>query len=124
MKLGDKVAVSKILVKSHEYLPDNPDLMSPEQRQKFEEGDPIWVHKRVIKKFENLKEGIVVGKRRISVANLLDWQEGDFYLGEWAPDGKFHSIETTFETVYLVACNLNGLYYVRPEDSEKIEEVH
>ncbi|OLS39110.1 hypothetical protein [Bacillus sp. MRMR6] len=121
MKLGDKVTTFKILVKSNEYLPDNPDLMTPEQKQKWEDGDPIWVKKRVIKKFEKAKEGIVVGKRKISVANLLDWVEGDFYLGEYAPDGRYRSIETTFENVYLVACNLKGLYYVRPEDVEGSE---
>jgi hypothetical protein len=118
LKLGDKVKVSKVLVKSHEYLPDNPDLMTSEQKEKFEDGDPIWVQKRVIKEFEKVKTGIIVGKRRISLSNLLDWVEGDYYMGDYSDIGKFQSIETTFETVYLVACDMKGLYYVRLGDLE------
>jgi hypothetical protein len=120
MRLGDKVKFTKVLVKSHEHMPDNPDLMTPEQKQKWEESDPVLVQKRVIKELEKAKEGIVVGKRRISVDNLLDWVEGDFYLGDYAPDGRYHSIETTFETVYLVACNLKGFQYVRLEDLREV----
>jgi hypothetical protein len=120
MKLGDKVKVFKVLAKSHEHMPDNPDLMTPEQKQKWEDGDPVLVQKRMVKELENPKQGIIAGKRRISVANLLDWVEGDFHLGEYAPDGRYHSIDTTFETVYLVACNMKGLYYVRPEDLQEV----
>lgn len=120
MKLGDKVIVTKVLVKSHEYMPDNPDLMTPEQKQKWEDCDPVLVQKRVIRELEKHKEGIIVGKRRISIANLLDWVEGDYYLGDYVPDGKYQSIETTFETVYLVACNMKGFYYVRPEDLQAV----
>jgi hypothetical protein len=119
--LGDKVKLSKVLVKSHDHLPDNPDLMTPEQKDKWEDGDPIWVQKRIIKGFESAREGIIVGKRRISVSNLLDWVEGDFYMGVYSDVGKFQSIETTFETVYLVACDMKGLNYVRPGDLEVLK---
>lgn len=59
--------------------------------------------------------GILCGKRRIST-------NSDFtiYQNEWG-DEKL-DVKHNYETIYLVACNLNGFKKVLPQDIELVEE--
>lgn len=68
------------------------------------------------KECNEYKNGIVVGKRKIGIETILEEAldiDGD-------PVDRFCWRETIYDTVFLVACDLKGLYRVREIDLEEI----
>lgn len=112
MKLGQKVSFSKSLSKQSGYYVDYANL-SKEQSQQLE-NDGFITLKRYKEREHNEKEGFVCGKRFITSVGLLEEVE-DPYRG-------WHLVQTdgTHEEVYVVACDMRGLYRVRAEDLEVV----
>lgn len=113
--LGDKVTFTESLLKQSGYGVDYENL-TDKQRKALENDGCINLIRYKYRE-HNEKQGFVCGKRNIVTAVLLEeFKE---------PDGKWHLAQTheKQETIYLVACDMRGLYRVRAEDLEKAKEV-
>ncbi|MEC1373382.1 hypothetical protein P9D39_03530 [Heyndrickxia oleronia] len=114
MKLGQQVRFKKCLIKGHDGASFN--YLTPKQEKELENTCQLKIRKLVEKEFGQHKTGIVVGKRRVGIETTLEEaqnHEGDFL-------DRFSWYDTTYDTVFLVACNLKGFYKVREEDLEVI----
>lgn len=114
MKLGQQVRFNKCLVKGHDGAAYN--YLTSEQEKMLEDTCQLIVNKLVEKEFDKQKTGIVVGKRRVGIKTILEEaqnHEGDFL-------DRFSWCDTTYDTVFLVACDLRGFYRVREIDLEVI----
>lgn len=109
-KLGQEVKFNKCYVKAGDSVPNEVDYMNEDHKRKWEEGENIAIRKLKINDLGEYRAGIVVGKRNVGVSSLLTW-----YDNEYVTNPHWRSIETRYETVYLVATNLRGFYKV-PEN--------
>lgn len=109
-KLGQEVKFNKCYIKAGESVSNEVDYMSEEHKSKWEEGEDIPIRKLKINDLGEYRAGIIVGKRNVGVSSLLTW-----YDDEYVKSPHWRSIETTYETIYLVATNLKGFYKV-PEN--------
>jgi hypothetical protein len=107
LRLGDKVTFDKHLVKGSSGV--DWHNMTKEQEKELYDNDFIVIKKLVEKEHEP-RRGIVVGKRRVGIESHLQYYDN--------PNGSegLSCDHTVYETVYLIACNLNGFYKVRDED--------
>ncbi len=114
MKLGQKVKFSRSLSRQSGYGV-NYELMTDEQKKELEEHDYINLIRFKLRE-HNEKQGFICGRRNITTAALLEEFE-DQYSG-------WHLAQThaKYETVYVVACDMRGLYRVRAEDLELVKE--
>lgn len=108
-KLAQEVKFNKCYIKAYESVSNEVDYMSEEHKTKWGEGEDILIRKLILKDLGDYRAGIVVGKRNLGVSSLLNWYDNEYVTPHW------RSIETTYETVYLVATNLRGFYKV-PEN--------
>ncbi|WP_121615236.1 DUF6011 domain-containing protein [Virgibacillus halodenitrificans] len=110
MELGQQVKFSKSLSRQRGYGV-NYEFMTDEQRRSLEDNDYINLVRYKLRQ-HNEKQGFICGKRDIVTAALLQEVE-DPYRG-------LHLMQTheKWETVYVVACDMRGLYRVRKEDLE------
>jgi hypothetical protein len=110
VNLGDKVSFNRHLIKNlnGKAFEDN-------------EGEPVEYEKRLIKELNKPKEGIIFGKRRVGKVSTFQYQEYVNHFGEIYEDGRWEYIETQYETVYLIACNLSRTYIVQLEDLQIFE---
>ncbi|MDQ0412689.1 hypothetical protein [Mesobacillus stamsii] len=106
-KLGQEVKFNKRYVKSGESVPNEVDYMNEEQKEKWENGEDILIEKLKMEDLGEYRAGIVVGKRNVGISSLLTWHDN-----EYVTNPHWKSIETTYETVYLVATNLKGFHKV------------
>lgn len=110
MQFGNKVKITHRLSKSGESLYE--EQLTPEQQEKWENGEVIELVKRKAVPFDKPKEGILVGKRLVSYSTTLDYD----------PEReRFFSIGGVSENIYLVATSLHRLYKVREEHMEVAE---
>ncbi|MGG0718712.1 hypothetical protein ABE096_14110 [Robertmurraya massiliosenegalensis] len=114
MKLGQQVRFKKCLVKGHDGASFH--YLTPEQEKELEETCQLKIKKLVEKDLVNHKTGILVGKRRVGIECVLE--EAQNIEGD--PQEYFFVSDLTYETVYLVACDLRGIHKVRDCDLEVI----
>ncbi|MCU9614114.1 hypothetical protein OEV98_11135 [Caldibacillus lycopersici] len=114
MKLGQLVRFRKCLVKGHEGASFN--YLTPEQEKELEDTCQLRIKKLVEQEFEEYKSGIVVGKRRVGIDRVLE----ESHDMEGNSLEYFFVSDMNFETVFLVACDLRGLYKVKDSDLEVI----
>lgn len=114
MKLGQRVKFSCSLSKQSGYGVDM-DNYTVEQKRQMEENGYINLIRYKPRK-HNVKQGFVCGRRNIVTAAILEEIE-DPYRGWYLAQTHEKS-----ETVYVVACDMRGLYRVREEDLELLEE--
>lgn len=112
MKLGQKVKFIKSLSKQSGYGVDYGN-MTELQKQEMEDNGFIEL-KRFKERVHNEKLGFVCGKRFITSKAVLEEIE-DPYRG-W----HLAQTDATYEEVYVVACDMRGLYRVREENLEVI----
>ena len=112
-KLGDKVTFTKSLSKQSGYGVDMSNYTDDQKKQLEDNGHINLVRYKYREHIQ--KQGFICGKRNIVTAALLEEVE-DPYTG-------WHLAQTheKYETVYVVACDMRGLYRVRPEDLEVTE---
>ncbi len=112
--LGDKVTFTKSLSRQHGYGVDYENLTDKQGKALEDDGYINLIRYKY--REHNEKQGFVCGKRNIVTAALLEEFE--------EPDGRRHLAQThgKYETVYLVACDMRGLYRVRAEDLEMVKE--
>ncbi len=112
--LGDKVTFIKSLSRQHGYGVDYENL-TDEQVQALENDGYINLIRFKYRE-HNPKKGFICGKRNIVSVAYLEEVE-DPYRG-------LELVQTyeKEETVYLVACDMRGLYRVRAEDLELVKE--
>lgn len=113
MKLGTKVKFNKSLSKQSGYGVDYSN-MDEEQKKSLEDNCYIKLERYKLRQ-HNDKQGFICGKRDIVTTALLEEIE-DPYKGWYLAQ-----TDETRETVYVVACDMKGLYRVREEDVEVIE---
>ncbi|SET95299.1 hypothetical protein SAMN05421676_11240 [Salinibacillus kushneri] len=113
MKLGQKVKFSKSLSKNQGYGV-NYQYMTEEQKRELEEYGYIKLE-RFLEREHKEKEGFVCGKRNIVTTAWLEEIENPY--SEW----DLVQTDDVFETVYVIACDMRGLYRVREDDLEVIE---
>ena len=115
MKLGTKVKFSKSFSKNNGYFVDY-EAMTEEQEKSLEENGFINLIRYKYRE-HNEKRGFICGRRNIVTAALLEEVE-DPYRG-------WHLMQTheNEQTVYVVACDMRGLYRVHPDDLEVVENV-
>ena|SRR5690606_2614723 len=113
-KLGDKVAFTRSLSKQSGYGVDMSNY-TEDQKKQLEEHGHIRLN-RYKERQHKQKQGIVCGKRNIVTIAILEEIE-DPYRG-------WHIAQTDqdCEMVYVVACDMRGLYRVRAEDLELVKE--
>lgn len=113
MKLGQKVSFSKSLSKQSGYSV-NYDEMTTEEKEELENNGYIRLT-RFIEREHNEKQGFICGRRNITTTAFLEEVENP-YRG-W----HLAQTECTHETVYVVACDMRGLYRVRQGDLEVVK---
>jgi hypothetical protein len=107
VKLGQQVKFKVDYVKAHEYV--------SEETATDEQLEDVFPLKKLIPREHNaFKQGIICGKRNYVVENQMQYEDRPF--GDW----HFQTIGQTYETFYLVACNLRGFCKVRECDLEVI----
>ncbi|MEH7392427.1 hypothetical protein [Bacillus sp. JJ1474] len=114
MKLGQEVRFNKCLVKGQDAASFN--YLTPEQEKELEDTCQLKIKKLVEKEFDKHKTGIVVGKRRVGIETTLE--EAQSYEGDFLE--RFSWYATTYDTVFLVACDIRGFYRVMENDLEVI----
>ena len=112
MNLGTKVKFNRSLSKQSGYGV-HYEFMTEEQKKALEDDGHINLIRYKLRE-HNEKEGFICGRRNIVTAALLEEVE-DPYRG-------WHLMQThkKEEMVYVVACDMRGLYRVREEDLEVI----
>lgn len=114
MKLGQKVKFSKSLSKQSGYGV-NYQMMTEKQKQELASCDGIVLVRYKVRE-HNIKQGFICGRRNIVTTAELTPCEPEY------GDERLQQTKTVWETVYVVACDMRGLYRVREEDLELAEE--
>ena len=114
MKFGQQVKFKRCLVKAKECAPYG--YLSKEQEKQLEDECLIKIRKVIEKELDSWKTGIVVGKRRVGIETTLE--EAQSWDGDLLD--RFSWYDTTYDTIFLVACDLKGFYRVRESDLEAI----
>lgn len=112
MELGTKVKFKQSLSKQRGYFVDYEHLTKEEERQ-LKEDEYINLIRYKLREHKE-KQGFICGRRDITSSAILE-EVYDDYAG-W----KLVQTHGKFETVYVVACDMRGLYRVREEDLEVI----
>jgi len=110
--LGTKVLFSKSLSRQTDYGVEM-DNYTPEQQRQLEEHDRIHLIRFKEQKHKE-KQGFVCGKRTIVTEAFLE--EIEYEFSGW----QLQQTDRIVETVYVVACDMRGLYRVRQKDLEVI----
>lgn len=113
MELGTKVKFNQSLSKQTGYYV-NYERMTEEEEKQLNENGCINVIRYKPRKHKE-KQGFICGRRNITTAALLELELDDPYR-----DAHLVQTQVKFETVYVVACDMRGLYRVREEDLEVI----
>ena len=111
MKLGDRVKFRKSLVKTGDSVIFG--YMTEDQEKELEDKGYIELVRWQVKDPQKELEGILCGKRRITISNTLEYDDNPYRTEE-----GLVSVDSVEETVYLVACDLRGFYRVKEEDLE------
>ncbi len=112
--LGDKVTFTESLLKQSGYGVDYENLT--DKQRKALENDGCIKLMRYKSREHKQKQGFICGKRNIVSVAFLEEVEDPYRGWELV---QTHEKE---ETVYLVACDMRGLYRVRAEDLELVKE--
>lgn len=110
MKLGQQVKFTKSLSRQSGYGVDYANL-TESQKQEMEDKGFIELQ-RFKERVHKEKIGFICGKRFITTIGMLEEVE-DPYRGWFLAQ-----TDATYEEVYVVACDMRGLYRVRKEDLE------
>lgn len=112
MELGTKVKFTHSLSKQSGYGISYEHMTEEQEKQLEEEAHFNLIRYKY--REHNEKQGFICGKRNIVTAAILEEVE-DPYRG-------WHLMQTNekLKTVYVVACDMRGLYRVRKEDLEVI----
>lgn len=117
MRLGDKVTFKKDYVKTGNNFDSDLIELLPQDEQDDIYADGYTLVKLKPREHETEMTGIVVGKRNLSLETEFEYmQYSDQGFGN--PEDKWESVTSKWESFYLVAINLKGLYKVKPEDLE------
>ena len=116
-ELGDVVYFSRSLSRQRGNGVD-PKAYTDEQSKQLE-GSGFIELVRYKERNHNEKKGFICGKRNIVTSSYLS-EVYDNEFGEVSYGGLAQSDEV-YEAVYVVACDMRGLYRVRKEDLEVIK---
>jgi len=104
MKLGDRVRFRRDYVKSGEWV--NPESATDEQME-----NGVTLKRFIAREHEYDKTGIICGVRNYAIKTRL----------EYDPERDcFYHYSSSFENLYLIACNERGFHKVKKEDLDPV----